>query len=276
MDEGINSFTEYEMMDRRWGGPATLPFGADLSSFDLGRLQTISAREVDRLVTPSWGFADDAAYGRNSYARGATAVDQLRRVLGEETFWRAFKAWAERWRFDHPTTEDFLDAFRPHAGGALEPLIRETWYGNGKVDYAVSRASSREARPFEGYDDRGKKVAAPKAAGTKGGKRWESTVLVTRTGTIPLPVEVVLTFEDGATWRKTWDGRAPWLRLRATSAARLATAEVDPGRRVVLDADPWNNARRLGGRREASAAAKVRAYAVHGVQILLSSLWPLL
>ena len=276
MDEGINSFTEYEMMDRRYGGMATLPYGAKLSSFDLGRLQTISAREVDRLVTPSWEFADDAAYGRNSYARGATAVDQIRRLLGEETFWRAFKAWAERWRFDHPTTEDFLDAFRPHARGALEPLIRETWYGNGKVDYAVSRASSREATPFEGYDDRGRKVVSPKERARDAKKRYESTVLVTRTGTIPLPVEVVLTFEGGATWRSTWDGKAPWLRLRATSASRLSRAEVDPGRKVVLDADPWNNARRLDGEREASAAAKVRAYAVHGVQILLSSLWPLL
>lgn len=276
MDEGINSFTEYEMMDRRWGGPATLPFGATFSSFDLGRLRTISAREVDRLVTPSWGFADDAAYARNSYARGATAVDQVRRLLGEEAFWRSFKAFSERWRFDHPTTEDFLDAFRPLAPGALEPLIRETWYGNGKADYAVSRAASREARPFEGYDDRGRKVAAPKERAPGARKTWESTVLVTRTGTIPIPVEIVLTFEDGATWRRTWDGRAPWLRLRATSASRLAKAEVDPGRKVVLDADPWNNARRVDGGRGASAAAKVRAYAVHGVQILLSSLWPLL
>ena len=276
MDEGVNSFTEYEMMDRRYGGMVTLPFGARISSFDEERIKVIAAREADRLVTPSWRFADEPSYARNSYARGATAVDQVRRILGEETFWRAFKAYAERWRFDHPTTEDFLDAFRPYAGGRLEPLIRETWYGNGKVDFAVSRVSSREAAPFEGYDDRGKKVAAPKKKDRKAKTSWESTVLLTRTGTIPLPVDVVLTFEDGATWTKSWDGRAPWLRLRATSASRLTKAEVDPGRRIVLDADPWNNARRLEPVRGASAAAKVRAYAVHGVQILLSSLWPLL
>ena len=203
MDEGVNSFTEYEMMDRRYGGPATLPFGATLSSFDLGRIQTITAREADRLVTPSWGFSDDAASGRNSYARGATAVDQVRRLLGEETFWRAFKAYAERWRFDHPTTGDFLDAFRPYAGGRLEPLVRETWYGNGKVDFAVGRIRSRETALFEGYDDRGRKVAAAKTPDPKAKKRYESTVLVTRAGTIPMPVEVVLTFENGSTWKKT-------------------------------------------------------------------------
>lgn len=283
MDEGINSFTEYEMMDRRYGGQVRLPFGGDLGSFDLGRVQTIAARETDALVTRSWQFAPGSAYGRNSYARGATAVDQIRQLLGEQKFWRAFRAYAERWRFDHPTTEDFLDTFRPAAGRTLEPLIRGTWYGNATVDYAVTRASSTEVRPFEGYDDKGKKTVLPKkepgkgkAEGAKkGGKTYESVAVVSRTGSIPLPVDVVLTFENGATWRTTWDGRRPWLKLTTVYRSKLAKAEVDPGRKIVLDGDPWNNARRPGEGKVPSARSKVRAYALHGVQILLSSLWPL-
>ena len=283
MDEGINSFTEYEMMDRRYGGRARILLDARFGSFDLGRIQTIRAREVDRLVTPSWSFAP-GAYGRNSYARAATTIDQIRRILGEETFWRAFRAWAERWRFDHPTTEDFLDAFRPAGEGKLEPLFRETWYGNGTTDYAVTRVSSIEARPFEGYDDEGKRHGAPKQAkrapgaksSPKANTRYESVALVSRTGTIPLPVGVVLTFENGVTWRTTWDGKAPWLRLRTTYGSRLAKAEVDPDRRIVLDANPWNNARFTGRKQGPSGAAKVRAYALHGVQILFSTLKPLL
>jgi hypothetical protein len=278
MDEGINSFTEYEMLDRRYGGILSFPAGQTIRDADLGRLQTITARETDRLVTPSWKFATSGAYGRNSYARGATAVDQVRRLLGEEAFWRAFRAYAERWRFDHPSTEDFLDAFRAVADGRLDTLIRETWYGNGTVDYAVTQASSGEVRPFEGYDDKGKKVTAPKKrsetkADSKSKKTFESVALVSRTGTIPLPVSVVLTFENGATWKTTWNGAERWLRLRTVYRSRLAKAEVDPDRKVVLDADPWNNARYSGDARGPSGATKVRAYAFHGVQILLSSLW---
>lgn len=270
------------MLDRRYGGLARFPLGVRFGSFDLGRIQTIQAREVDRLVTPSWSFAP-GAYGRNSYARAATSIDQIRRVLGEEAFWRAFRAWAERWRFDHPATEDFLDAFRPAAGGKLEPLYRETWYGHGTTDYAVTRLSSTEARAFAGYDDEGKRFDAPKKGPggksktakkeTMAKKQYDSTALVSRTGTIPLPVAVVLTFENGVTWKTTWDGRSPWLRLRTTYSSRLAKAEVDPERKIVLDANPWNNARRAGEKQGPSAAAKVRAYALHGVQILLSSLW---
>ena len=290
MDEGINSFSECQMMDRRYGGQMRLPTGQWLRSHDLGRIQTIAARETDALVTPSWQFASGGAYGRNSYARAATAVDQIRQLLGDEAFWRAFRTYAERWRFDHPSTEDFLDAFRPAGGQKLEPLIRGTWYGNATVDYAVVRATSAEVRPFEGYDDKGKKTIAPKKEkasgegkgkdGKKARKSYESIVVVSRTGSMPIPVEVLLTFENGATWKTTWDGQRPWLKLTTVYPSRLLKAEADPGRKVVLDADPWNNARRVrdgsGGEKTASAAAKARAYAVHGVQILLSSLWPLL
>ena len=293
MDEGINSFTEYEMMDRRYGGQLRFPGGARLGSYDLGRVQTIAARETDALVTRSWQFASGNAYGRNSYARAATAVDQIRKLVGEEAFWRAFRAYAERWRFDHPATEDFLDAFRAAGGRKLEPLIRGTWYGNATVDYAVVRASSTEVAPFEGYDDKGKKTVVSKkdrakerAADAKTGKvakdrkkeakEYESVAVVSRTGSIPLPVDVLLTFENGASWRTTWDGQRPWLKLTTVYPSKLVEAAVDPGRKIVLDADPWNNARRVDVGKTSSAKAKVRAYAAHGVQILLSSLWPLL
>lgn len=282
MDEGINSFAECEMADRRYGGLVRLPGGATLRDADLGRLRTITARETDRLVTRSWQFATRDAYARNSYRRAATAIDQVRKLLGEEAFWRAFRGYTERWRFDHPTTEDFLDAFRAVAGNRLEPLIRETWYGDGTVDYAVTRVRSEEVRSFEGYDDKGNRIVPPKPGpsgkksnGESRKKKYETTVLLSRTGTIPLPVDLVLTFENGAIWKGRWDGAAPWLRLRTTYASRLAKAEVDPDRKVVLDADPWNNVRRAGRQERPSAAAKVRAYALHGVQILISSLWSL-
>jgi len=42
---------------------------------------------------------------------------------------------------------------------------------------------------------------------------------------------------------------------------------------VILDRNPWNNVRVTGRLRGLSAAAKVRAYAFHLVEILLSSLW---
>jgi hypothetical protein len=51
---------------------------------------------------------------------------------------------------------------------------------------------------------------------------------------------------------------------------------VDPERRTVLDRNPWNNARYTKKYEGPSAAAKGRIYALHLVEILLSTLWGVL
>lgn len=55
MDEGINSFTEYEMTDRRYKYAAGFPFGVGFSDEEMGR--TIAAgSDFDPIVASSWSF----------------------------------------------------------------------------------------------------------------------------------------------------------------------------------------------------------------------------
>ena len=68
--------------------------------------------DFDPILRSAWSYHGERSYGRNSYERPATVIQQIRRLVGEEKFWRAFRAYAERWRWDRPTTEDFLDAMR--------------------------------------------------------------------------------------------------------------------------------------------------------------------
>ncbi len=281
MDEGINSFTEYEMMDRRYGSFIELPLGFRLPDEETGRVATIASRGIDPIIRKSWQYG--GTYGLNSYQRPATVVNQLRRVMGEEAFWRAFRAYAERWRYDHPTSGDFFDALQAGTDRDLRPLVQATFYGTATVDYEVVSAVSRRREPFKGFDDRGnevgfgndsKKAEAKKAKGADR-EPYDSRVVIGRTGGIVLPVDVVLTFENGKSWRTTWDGKSGWLRLRTIYPSRLVKAEVDPDRRVVLDRDPWDNARYLEGWKGASAGRKASAYGLHMVQIILSTLWGL-
>jgi hypothetical protein len=61
-----------------------------------------------------------------------------------------------------------------------------------------------------------------------------------------------------------------------TSSSPLVKAEVDPERRVVLDRNPWNNAKITKEYEGPSAARKARVYCLDLMQILLSSLWAVL
>ncbi|MEO6325538.1 MAG: M1 family metallopeptidase, partial [Thermoanaerobaculia bacterium] len=117
LDEGINTFAEFEMMDRRYPFYLGFPFGVGFRSEDFGRGEVASATEFDPIVASAWKFATNGSYARNSYPRTATVINQIRRLVGEEKFWRAFRAYCERWRFDHPTSEDFFDSIQAAVEG---------------------------------------------------------------------------------------------------------------------------------------------------------------
>lgn len=338
MDEGINSFTEYEMCTRRWGNQLEVPPGVGFTPWDTGAAGLMIQPDYDPIIRHSWGYRSSSSYGRNSYPRTATTMQQVRKMMGEEVFWRGFKAYAERWRFDHPTSDDFFDALESSlatggdlarmagstgasssvatlsTGGAGEfstlptamspgggfdvahfrAFVSRTWRGTGSVDFRVLSATSEKHEEVTGYDDARKAVnfevddskkgakgdarkkkdeKAKKSDGEKG--PFDSRVVIGRDGTIDLPVEVVLTFANGKSYKTRWNGVDKWLRLSTIYPSRLVKVEVDPDRKIVLDKDPWNNARYLKGWKGASATSKVRAYAFHLVEILFSTLWTL-
>ena len=280
MDEGINTFTEAVMMDRRYRYSFEFPFGVGFT--DLTTQRTIVASsDFDPIVTKAWQYSTSGSYGRNSYQRAALTLEQIRRLAGEEKFWRAFRKYAERWRFDHPSTEDFLDEMRTLGVPNFETFVRKTFYGTGEVDFRVLRAVSERRDPMTGFDDAdkpvnfepGKKKKEPKEKDDK--RPYETTVVVGRQGDLPIPVDVLLRFENGESFPTTWDGTTKWLRLKTTYVSRLSQVVIDPEGKVLFDRDPFNDVKNVGKVKTPSAAAKVRAYAMHLVEILLSSVWSL-
>ncbi|HSB36144.1 MAG TPA: hypothetical protein VLH41_04670, partial [Thermoanaerobaculia bacterium] len=157
----------------------------------------------------------------------------------------------------------------------LEEFLGKTFHGTAFVDFEVLGATSEVWDPFAGFDDGGKETSLPKKDSRmkNGARPFHTVVVVGRDGDLALPVEILLTFENGQTHRTAWDGATKWIRLTSIYESKLARVEVDPDRKVLLDRDPWNNVRVTGRLRGLSAAAKVRAHAFHLVELLLSGLW---
>ena len=284
MDEGINTFTEFVMVDRKYGAFLRVPPGIGFSDEEFNRAAALT-QDHDPILANSWKYATESSYGRNSYPQPGTTIQQIRLLLGEETFWKAFRGYAERWRFDHPTSEDFFDFMRASGNPLVMDLIRKTWYGRGWVDFSILTASTRPDDGFTGFDDADKPVnfdldpkkKPPEKPDEKKHKGpWQSLVTVCRDGDIEMPAHVVLTFRNGEKVERNWDGATGWIKYHVTSSSPLVKAEVDPERRTVLDRNPWNNARFTKKYEGPSAAAKGRTYALHLVEILLSTLWGVL
>ncbi|MDG1920415.1 MAG: M1 family metallopeptidase [Flavobacteriaceae bacterium] len=76
--------------------------------------------------------------GPNAYAKPATALNILREtVMGREAFDHAFKTYAQRWMFKHPTPEDFFRTMEDVSAIDLDWFWRGWFYSTDAVDIGV-------------------------------------------------------------------------------------------------------------------------------------------
>src|SRR5690606_42082134 len=78
--------------------------------------------------------------GANAYCKPATALNILRKtVMGHELFDYAFKTYAQRWMFKHPTPEDFFRTMEGASAVDLDWFWRAWFYTTANVDIGIER-----------------------------------------------------------------------------------------------------------------------------------------
>jgi hypothetical protein len=268
LDEGLNSYAEQEALTR-WLGPGTMVDALGLTLGDAAAQGAGSLRAAHnaRVAQPAASFHTGRDYGRLVYGRTCALLETLRRVYGDEPMARAMGTYARRWRFRHPTPEDFLDVVREVLGEHAAGNLRVGLFDKGWVDYLVTSIANDKARDPAGIFDRdGKRETVKEGAKRSGYEGW---VLVQRRGTLAFPVDVELTFDDGSTRRVRWDigakGADPVsdeaLRIPTSGAVALRGAVVDPDHAVLVDDHPSNNhALAPGGRGRGLATLERAAY----------------
>ena len=81
--------------------------------------------------------------GANAYGKPATALNILREtVMGPELFDHAFKTYAQRWMFKHPTPEDFFRTMEDASAVDLDWYWRGWFYSTEYVDIGVKEVKS--------------------------------------------------------------------------------------------------------------------------------------
>lgn len=76
--------------------------------------------------------------GPNAYAKPATGLNILREtIMGRELFDHAFKTYANRWKFKHPTPEDFFRTMEDASAVDLDWFWRGWFYTTDYVDMGV-------------------------------------------------------------------------------------------------------------------------------------------
>jgi hypothetical protein len=132
MDEGLNSFLQF-LSEQEWeenypsrrGRAYTI---VDYMKGDIDGLQPImsNSESVTQL-------------GNNAYGKPAAALNILREtVMGRELFDYAFKMYAQRWMFKHPSPADFFRTMEDASAVDLDWFWRGWFYSNDYVNQELS------------------------------------------------------------------------------------------------------------------------------------------
>jgi hypothetical protein len=217
----------------------------------------------DDLVRNGWEYLNGSSYGVNSYTRTGLTLRTLESYLGADVMARVMRTYQERWRYRHPDTQDFIQVVNEVSGRDMNWFFQQFFYAANRVDYAVTEIRNGPVLGKVGdYDQDGKKVfysaqAAEKAA-AGGPPRYRSTVVVRRLGGARAPVDVVVHFQHGGVVRDHWDGQYRWTKLYFQGPDKVVSAEVDPLRKLALDANFTNNSLLEGQDNRAAAKWYVR------------------
>ena len=131
MDEGMNTFVEY-LSEQEWEREFAVREGPAYTITEYMK----GGKEYMSPIMTAPDF--DLHVGSNAYAKTATGLNILREtIMGRELFDFAFKEYARRWMFKHPTPADFFRTMEDASGLDLDWFWRGWFFGTDHVDLSV-------------------------------------------------------------------------------------------------------------------------------------------
>lgn len=216
MDEGFNTFIN----------------GYSTENFNRGEYE--SNRTSARLIT-GWMSGDSAEpimrepdqiqsqnLGAAAYYKPALGLRMLREsIVGPELFDKAFRAYIERWKYKHPTPDDFFNTMEDVTGHELDWFWRGWFEKTWTLDQAVDSVNYIEDDPANG-----------------------SLISISSKNKLVMPVYVKITQANGITEMiklpvQVWNRGNTWT-INYDSNSEITKVAIDPDERFP-DVNPGNN-----------------------------------
>ena len=131
MDEGLNSFCEY-LSEELWDNKFPVGKGPAYKIVDYMKLPK---DQLEPIMTNSENIIQ---FGPNAYSKPSTGLNILREtIMGRENFDYAFREYARRWAFKHPTPADLFRTMEDASAEDLDWFWRGWFYGTEACDIAI-------------------------------------------------------------------------------------------------------------------------------------------
>lgn len=257
LDEGFNTYSTDRVMHAGWqpfkvsrfffGGPGAgsfvgIPYvfqEVDQSRLGAGNSELRYAGKNDVMSRKGWEYYQ--TYGLNSYTKPAMSLVTLERYLGEEMMYRSMRTYHHRYRFKHPTTQDFIKTVNEISGKNMSWLFWNTWFSSNLYDYSVDQIVNRRVPKPQGVFTMNGKPSD--SVDFQPSKEYECEVVIKREGEGTAPVDVLVVFKDGDQKHEQWDGEYRWKKFTYQSDSPVSYAIVDPEMRLAMDINYNNNSK---------------------------------
>ncbi len=148
MDEGLNTFLQ-GIAEREWDHDHPNPMGRprDIVDYMKGDQSMIAPIMINGELTMQ--------FNSNAYRKPATGLNILREtIMGRELFDFAFRQYARRWMFKHPTPEDLFRTLEDASAIDLDWFWRGWFYTTDYVDISLDRVTRYQLASGDPADDK--------------------------------------------------------------------------------------------------------------------------
>ena len=222
MDEGfteyITSLSENYVNNKR-------PEFPHKSSYDRYYLLASSGFEQAQ-TTHSDRYDYNFAYGASAYSKGSVFLSQLGYIIGKENLDKTLRRYYEEFKFKHPTPNDFKRVAEKVSDLELEWYLNEWTRTPHKIDYGID-VSLLEI---------------------------ERVITLKRKARIPMPIEVVVSYEDGSSnmyyipndllqgyktfkndvyLMEPWNWASTEYEFEVQGNKKVVKVEIDPSKRIA-------------------------------------------
>jgi hypothetical protein len=220
-DEGFNTFINYFSEARRYPEKGT---ELQRALSDMRGVEQYMQYGLDQPLEVNPDRINPRLLGENAYVKTAVGLHLLRNeIMGPAAFDDAFRTYAARWAFKHPTPDDFYHTMEDVGGRRLDYFFREWFLDNPHFDQAIDTVLTKQAGDIDSVEV----VFANRARGV-------------------LPIIARFTFSDGSTQdfnypAEVWStNTSAYPRLYAFTGKTLTKIQLDPDLHLV-DTNRKNN-----------------------------------
>ncbi len=224
LDEGVTSFFELEIIEAYFKDSASAVDSSiiKIEDWETARMRYASLLPVDKVNQYSWKFLSGFQYGGNVYSKAAIFLRSLKNLVGKEKMYDFFRFYAEKFKFKHPTSKNFIDTFNSFTDEDFTWAFDQYINGNAKLDHAVR---SVESVKVESNPD----------------KYRNEVVFLRKEGYFP--VDLLIKLENQQKIKIFWKEKEKWKKFVFEDASPIQYAAIDPNFKLPLDYNYLNNSR---------------------------------